>query len=131
MPPLLDSDYCWVHHPDNADAVLEARRLGGLRRRREGTLAAAFEVSGLTSVPEIRRLIEIAALDTLGLDNGVARNRTLLAAAMTALKALETGDQEERIRALEAAVLERTNDSESPFDTTEDNSEFPTPEDAA
>jgi hypothetical protein len=105
-PPQLDSDYCWMHDPANAEAVADARRAGGLRRRREGTLATAYDLVGLTNVPDIRRLIEIAALDTLSLDNGVARNRTLLAAATAALQALEKGDLAGRVESLEA-ILKR------------------------
>ena len=48
---------------------------------------------------------------------------------MTALKAVETGDQEERLRALEAAVLERKNQAESAFDTAEDDTTFSSADD--
>src|SRR4051794_1918198 len=63
-------------------------------------------VPQLTTIPDSQRIIEIAVLDTLSLDNGVARNRTLLAGAQTALKAQETGDLAERVEALEA-ILKR------------------------
>ena len=58
---------------------------------------------------DIRRLIEIAVLDTLGLENSVARNRTIAYLVQVALKALETGEFEERIEALEAAVHSQDN----------------------
>jgi hypothetical protein len=90
-----------MHDPANAAAVAEARRAGGLRRRREATLATAYDLAGLTSVSEIRRLIEIAALDSLSLENGVQRNRTLLAAALAALRAVEVGELADRIDRLE------------------------------
>ena len=47
---------------------------------------------------------EIAALDTLSLENSVARSRTLAYLAQVALKALEVGTFEERLRALEGTV---------------------------
>ena len=117
MAPLLDSQWCWAHAPANADAAVEARRLGGLRRRREGTLSGAYEYQGLTSVAQIRRLLDIAVLDTLGLDNSLARARTLIAAAQATAKLLETGELEARLQTLEGAVLgRRLTDAASPFE---------------
>lgn len=46
---------------------------GGLRRKREGTVAGAYELEGLASIPALRRILEIVAVDTLSLDNGTAR----------------------------------------------------------
>ena len=76
-PPVQDSRYCILHSPEHAEEMQEARRLGGLRRRREVTVQGAYELPGLGSVSDIPRLLEIASLDTLGLENSVARNRTL------------------------------------------------------
>ncbi|MGE0057934.1 MAG: hypothetical protein AB7T32_08110 [Dehalococcoidia bacterium] len=44
----------------------DARRLGGLRRRREGTVAVAYDSEGLGTIAQIRRLVEVAAYDPLG-----------------------------------------------------------------
>jgi len=83
---------------------VEARRLGGLRRRKEKTVAGAYDIEGLDDVPKIRRLLEIAALDTLSLENSVARSRTLAYLAQVALKTLEVGEFETRLEALEATM---------------------------
>jgi hypothetical protein len=117
-PPLKDGVFCFVHDPAHAEAAAEARRLGGMRRKREHTVAGIYEVGLLTSVAEIRRLVQIVTVDTLGLENGVARNRTLLAAAVAALKLLEVGELEERLRALEAAVKGPRGNEPSVFDQT-------------
>ncbi len=54
-----------MHSPQYGEEIAEARRLGGLRRRRrEVALAGAYEFNGLVSVADLRRLLEIAALDT-------------------------------------------------------------------
>ena len=95
---------CFWHSPEHADEAAEARRLGGLRRRREATLAGAYEVEGLHTLPNIRRLLEIAALDALGLDNSIARSRALAYLAQVAVKLLEVGELEARLAAVEAAV---------------------------
>jgi hypothetical protein len=103
-PPLRDGLYCRLHDPEIADAVQEARRLGGLRRRRESTVALAFDFDGLDTIPQIRRLIEVAAFDTLGLDNSIARARALAYLAQVATTLLEKGEMEERMAAVEAAL---------------------------
>ena len=103
-PPLTDGDYCFWHSPEHAAEVAEAGRLGGLRRRREKTVAAAYDLDGLGTVEHVKRLLEIAVVDTLGLENSIARSRTLAYLAQVALKVVEVGDMQERLSALEAAM---------------------------
>ncbi len=105
--PLQESDLCFWHDPDRAHEAAEARRLGGLRSRREHTLAGACEYSGLDGVASIRRLVEIAVLDTLGLDNSIARARAIIAVAQAAARLVKVGELEERVALLEAAVRSR------------------------
>ena len=71
--PIKEGDYCFWHSPENAEESAEARRLGGLRRRREVAVSGAYDFAGLESVADIRRILEIAVLDTLGLENSIAR----------------------------------------------------------
>ena len=105
--PLRSGDHCFWHDPDHASEAAEARRLGGMRRRREGTLAGAYELDGLGSVGDLRRVLEIAAYDALGLDNSVARVRALTAIVTVGARLLEVGEFEERLSALESAVRPR------------------------
>jgi len=93
-----------MHSPEHAQEVQEARRLGGLRRKREATLSGAYDFEGLETVSGIRRLVEVAAMDTLGMENSISRSRTLAYLAQVALRTLEVGDLEERIITLEQAV---------------------------
>jgi len=106
-PRLRDSEFCFWHSPEHADEVAEARRLGGLRRRREKAVSGAYDFDGLADVAQVQRLLEIACLDTLSLENSVARSRTLAYLAQVALKALEVGELAERIEALERLVAPR------------------------
>ena len=103
-PPLHDSQFCLMHSPEHAQEVQEARRLGGLRRKREATLTGAYDFEALDTVAGIRRIIEVAVLDTLGMENSISRNRTLAYLAQIALRTLEVGDMEDRIAALEQAI---------------------------
>ncbi len=105
--PLRDGQLCRMHSPEHAADVAEARRLGGLRRRREVTLAGAFDLDGLDSAGDVLRLLEIAAFDAVGLDNTVARARTLAQIAHVAVRVLEAGAFEMRLGALEEAMRPR------------------------
>jgi hypothetical protein len=49
-------------------------------------------------------VLETAAVETLALENTIARNRALGGFAATGLKLLEAADIEERLRALELAL---------------------------
>lgn len=105
--PLQDSDFCFWHDPAHAADLAEAQRLGGLRRRRENTVSVAYEIDGLETVEQIRRLILIAVLDTLGLENSVARSRTVAYLAQVATKLLEVGELQKRLAALEGLMAPR------------------------
>ena len=101
---MRESDFCVFHDPEHAEVVQEARRAGGQRRRREATLATAYDFQGLTSVQEIRRLVEVAAFDALGLDNNINRVRALGYLAQVAATLLEKGELEQRLTDIEASL---------------------------
>ena len=123
-PKLQEGDYCLMHSPEHAEEVSEARRLGGLRRRREVAISGAFDFVGLETVGDIHRLLEVAVLDTLGLENSIARNRTLAYLATSAIKLLEVGELEQRLESLEPAVLGQKSLPESVFDVDPVDSGF-------
>src|SRR5439155_24641758 len=93
--------------PANPEAPSEARQLGGMRHKREEPVAGPYRFEGLGNVQDIRRLIQIAVLDTLGMENSIQRSRPLAYLAQTALKSLEVGEVQERLAVLEESVLGR------------------------
>jgi hypothetical protein len=107
-PPMHDGEFCFWHSPEHAEEAAAARKLGGQRRRRESTLAGAFDVDGLDSVAGIRRVLEIVTFDGLSMEsNSVARGRLLIAAAQALTKLLEVGELEQRLEAVEATLKPR------------------------
>ncbi len=106
-PPMHDGEFCFWHDPEHAEEAAAARKLGGQRRRRESTLAGAYEVGPLDSVGGIRRVLEIVTFDGLGMEISVARGRLLIAATQALTKLLEVGELEERLAAVEAALKPR------------------------
>ena len=115
--PMRDQPFCFSHHPDHKADAAEARRLGGLRRRREKTLEGAYDLAdGLRSVDGILRFVEVGAIDLLGLDASVARSNAMFRGALVAARLLEVRDLAQRIAVLEAAFATRQPNSPSPFD---------------
>jgi hypothetical protein len=104
MAPLHDRPYCFSHDPERAEDAAEARRIGGQRRRKEGTISVAYDLPGLDTVAGIRRLLEIVKIDGVALENGVARLRVLISTAVAAMNLLKVGELEDRIATLELAV---------------------------
>src|SRR5450759_5002407 len=66
-PALRGESLCNMHHPDHGAEVAEARRLGGLHRRKEETLKEVYDLDDLGTIGGARRLLSIAALETLAL----------------------------------------------------------------
>jgi hypothetical protein len=96
--------FCYMHDPERAEEAAEARRLGGIRRRRERTLAGAYELGGVRTFEDLMRVVEIVVFDVLGLENSIARARILLSAALAGAKLAEVGDLATRIETLELAT---------------------------
>ena len=116
MAPLHDRPYCFSHDPARAAEAAEARRLGGLRRKKESTVAVAYDLPGLDTVAGIRRVLDIVVADTVGQEHGIARQRVLISAATAATNLLKVGELEERLAHLEAAMAR-------PDDGTDDESD--------
>ena len=115
--PQRDRPYCFSHDPERATEAAEARRLGGLRRRKEGTIAVAYDLPGLDTVAGIRRLLDIVVTDGVGMDNGIPRLRALISTAVAATNLLKVGEFEDRLATLEASVGQRSG--------ADDNAAFP------
>ena len=97
IAPIHDDEFCLWHSPHHVEEAAAARKLGGQRRRRESTLVGAYEIGPLDTVAGIRRVLEIAVLDALSMEQSIARIRTLIAAAQALGRLLETGELEELV----------------------------------
>jgi hypothetical protein len=113
--PLRDAPFCFWHSPESSEDAAEARRLGGLHRRKKKTVGAVFGFQGLRTIEDNQALLETAAIETLALENSIARNRALAGFAAVGAKLIEVGDHEERIHALEAAQQGRAADETDAF----------------
>lgn len=99
--------YCFRHSPDHAEEAAEASRLGGLRKRKEATLATIYDFEGFERPEDVLRLLQVAVTDTLALENSTRRTRTLVYAASVALRTWEAIHFDRRLRQIELALALR------------------------
>ena len=105
--PLTDSTTCFWHSPEHADEAAAARRMGGMRRRKEGAVAGAYDFDGIRSTQDLHRLLDIAAYDALAMEGSANRVRLIVSVVQAGGKLLEVGKNEGRLNALEAALQTR------------------------
>jgi hypothetical protein len=104
-PPSIGDDLCFWHNPKYENQAAEARRAGGANHAREQTLKAVFAILGVKTIEDLQRVVDIATVGLLTLDNSVARNRALLNVATTGARLIEVGELAAKIEAL-GSVLE-------------------------
>lgn len=100
---LAGGTCCLMHSPERAAEVAAIRRAGGLNRRTKRAAGTAYPAT-LRSVGDVQALLEETLRDTVQQENSGARTGALARLASTALKALEVGELEERLAALEARL---------------------------
>jgi hypothetical protein len=105
--PLREEPFCFWHAAGTADELAEARRMGGLHRRKKKTVATIYGFGGLRSIEDNQALLETIAVETLALENSIARNRALTAIVTAGAKLIELGDLAARVTAVEAALSPR------------------------
>ncbi len=103
---LTGSDLCFTHDPERAQERAAARRRGGHNRRTPKAEDPSGYPTRLRSVADVQAVLERALADTWAQENSGARTQALVRLAHGALKALEVGDLEERLAALEARLEE-------------------------
>lgn len=111
--PLRDAPFCFWHSPDTADELAEARRTGGYHRRKKRAVATIYGFNGLRTIEDLQALLETVAIETMALDNSIARNRTISGFVAVGAKLLETGELAERLAALEAVARRSAEPEES------------------
>jgi hypothetical protein len=101
--PLRDEAHCFWHSPETAEEAAEARRVGGLHRRKKKTVASIYGFHGLRTIEDLQSLLETAAIETMALENTIARNRAIGGFVAVGAKLIEVGELEARIEVLEVA----------------------------
>jgi hypothetical protein len=106
----VGSTYCFIHDPEKRAKRKEARSAGGKARHRRRITWADEEIRAavrIRSVDDVLALLERAVVGEMQLENSHSRNRTIASLAAAALRALEVGELEQRLAALEVSVQEK------------------------
>jgi hypothetical protein len=102
---LSGSDYCFMHDPSQAAKRAEARKLGGQRQRANHS-GAVCPVT-VQNMGDVLALLDYSLAESLRLENSLARGRLLVSLAGAYIEALQVGELEARIEALESVLLKR------------------------
>jgi hypothetical protein len=102
--PLRDQPFCFWHSPDTTEDLTEARRMGGLHRRKKRTVATIYGFGGLRSIEDHQALLETLVIETMTLENSIARNSVVARMIATGAKLIELDDLATRVAAIEAAL---------------------------
>jgi hypothetical protein len=105
--PLVDGDFCFWHDPAYEKEATDARRVGGANHKKEQMLQGIYAVDGLESSEEIRRVLDLALVGELALDNSHNRSRVLVQIASAAARLLEVTELQRRVEALESMLVPR------------------------
>jgi predicted transcriptional regulator len=102
-----DSEFCFTHAPERAKERARAHKRGGQNRitpkvgtwnKRIATIADALDC-----------LNDLILPDLIALENTVPRARALIAAIESAIRAIDAGELETRLTALERILNEQQN----------------------
>jgi hypothetical protein len=107
MAPIEGSDRCFIHSPDQAARRAKARKRGGQRRGVRNLFPLPEKPTSLRDVPAIQDLLERTVHETRAQRNTAQRSRAIGSLLLIALRALEIGELEARLAALEQRLLER------------------------
>ena len=90
--------------------------MGGLHRRKKRTVATIYGFGGLRSIEDHQALLETVVIETMALENSIARNNTVTRMILAGAKLIELGALAGRIAAIEAALgPKRRSDDDAVF----------------
>ena len=108
---VAGSEFCFWHDPARAADRARASANGGhARHGRHLVSTDDGEPVSVADVADVLALLERAVNDVLTLENSIARARALGYLAGAALRALEVGQLEQRLEALEVILNEDLED---------------------
>jgi len=101
------SGFCYFHDPTRAPDRAVAHKLGGLRRRAGHGGDPAGLPQKVRTLADVLTILDFTLAEALPLENSIARGRLLVAIAGEFIKAIQVGEFEARLMAVENALKSR------------------------
>ena len=101
------SDFCFTHDPARAAERSAARKLGGLNRRTQRGSGPQDAPAKVRTLTDVLTVLDLVLHDALALENSIARGRLLVAVCGEYTKAIQVGELESRLAALEEVLKVR------------------------
>ena len=99
------SGYCFTHDPIRGKERALARKRGGQRRRvPHGAMDAATLPVHVRTLDDVLRVLDYTLAEAMPLENSIARGRLIVAIAHAFIEAIQTGELEARLEAIEQAL---------------------------
>jgi hypothetical protein len=100
--PKAGAAYCFMHDPKQAQQRAQARRKGGEATRTPHGADPAIIPNEINNLDQAKQILVYCLLELAEMPNSLQRVRVYLALFDSFVKALEIGELENRIAALEA-----------------------------
>lgn len=105
--PAGPGGFCAFHSPEHAAARAAGRRRGGERSHVPHVADTAMLPTDPRTIDDARKILSYALQETVALENSVQRGRLLCQIAAGLVQAVQAGELEQRLAAIEAALKEQ------------------------
>lgn len=104
MQAIHGRRYCFAHDPARARERAQARKHGGERHRVSHGGDSAGLPCEVRTLADANKILAYVLAEVIPMENSIPRARVLLAVFDSAIRALEVGELEARISALEERI---------------------------
>ncbi len=99
--------FCFIHDPASGRARALARKRGGQRNRAPHAGNAESMTAQIRTLADVLTILDYALAEVLPLENSIQRGRLIVAIASAYVEAIQAGELEHRVAALEFALRQR------------------------
>jgi len=105
--------FCSFHNPAHGKARAEGRKRGGQRHRVPHVADSSAVPKQVRTLDDVLAVLDYALAEAMPLENSVQRGRLLVQIAHAFIEAIKTGELEQRLAAIEAALKGKSDDTQS------------------